>query len=669
MKRADILENLKTKKYDLLVIGGGITGAGIALDAVLRGLSVALVEKGDFASGTSSKSTKLIHGGLRYLKQMDFALVQEVGTERAVVHNIAPNLVKPEKMLLPLYQGGTYSKFLTSFGLALYDFLAAVKKTERRVMVSSKEALKLEPLLKAERLKGAGLYYEYRTDDARLTIEIIKTAIDKGADCLNYCEVIDFDYDNEGNLAFVKCSDRDENAEIEVPQTRTAHERTSSRLRRTNDRSVRVISIDAEDASHVSGSYPSKQKYKLDLSSLHEDYEDDENAEIEVREQSEQCSFFVEADKIVNAAGPWVDILRLKQQSEESLKKRLHLTKGVHLVVKRDKFPITQSVYFDETIKGRMIFAIPRAGITYFGTTDTNYSGSLDDIKVEEDDIDYLLAAVNGMFPDVQLKKEDIKSSWAGLRPLIHQEGKSPSELSRKDEIFVSGEGLISIAGGKLTGYRKMAERVVDKVMQKLKDKKLLKIFTKSSTKNLKLNACAFKDEAHLLEFKASLEKFLAVYFPTTKSNGRLAERISSRLRRTNDRSVLLVHEDHEDDENAEIGVPLYTPNAAGDLELSSSEAYADHLLDNYGLNAYRILDYLKNLIIERKDLSRDAAFVLAELSYTIDYEYVRTAQDFWERRSGYLYFDIDKVREYEDLVAAEILSRLLFNNINQKTL
>jgi glycerol-3-phosphate dehydrogenase len=600
MKRADILENLKTKKYDLLVIGGGITGAGIALDAVLRGLSVALVEKGDFASGTSSKSTKLIHGGLRYLKQMDFALVQEVGTERAVVHNIAPNLVKPEKMLLPLYQGGTYSKFLTSFGLALYDFLAAVKKTERRVMVSSKEALRLEPLLKVEKLKGAGLYYEYRTDDARLTIEIIKTAIDKGADCLNYCEVIDFDYDNEGKLAFVKCSDRDENAEDEVPQTRTALERPSSRLRRTNDRSVLKV---------------------------HEDYEDDENAEIEVREQSEQCSFFVEADVIVNAAGPWVDILRLKQQSEESLKKRLHLTKGVHLVVKRDKFPITQSVYFDEMIKGRMIFAIPRAGITYFGTTDTNYSGSLDDIKVEDDDVDYLLVAVNGMFPDVQLKKEDIKSSWAGLRPLIHQEGKSPSELSRKDEIFVSGEGLISIAGGKLTGYRKMAERVVDKVMQKLKDKKLLKIFTKSSTKNLKLNACAFKDEAHMQEFKASLDKFLAVYFPSAQSN------------------------------------------VVGDLELSSSEAYADHLLDNYGLNAYKILDYLKNLIIERKDLSRDAAFILAELFYTIDYEYVRTTQDFWERRSGYLYFDIDKVREYEDLVAAEISSRLLSNNLNQKTL
>jgi glycerol-3-phosphate dehydrogenase len=581
MKRADILENLKTKKYDLLIIGGGITGAGIALDAVLRGLSVALVEKGDFASGTSSKSTKLIHGGLRYLKQMDFALVQEVGTERAVVHNIAPNLVKPEKMLLPLYQGGTYSKFLTSFGLALYDFLAAVKKSERRVMVSSKEALKLEPLLKAEKLKGAGLYYEYRTDDARLTIEIIKTAIDKGADCLNYCEVIDFDYDNEGKLAFVKCRDRDENAGVgiaEEPPQGTVVGRTGSRLRNSKDRSVLVV---------------------------HEDLEGDENEE-DVAPQ--QC-LFVEADVIVNAAGPWVDILRLKQQSEESLKKRLHLTKGVHLVVKRDKFPIAQSVYFDETIKGRMIFAIPRAGITYFGTTDTNYSGSLDDIKVEEDDIDYLLAAVNKMFPDVQLKKEDIKSSWAGLRPLIHQEGKSPSELSRKDEIFVSEEGLISIAGGKLTGYRKMAERVVDKVMQRLKDKKLLKIFTKSSTKNLKLNACAFKDEAHLLEFKASLEKFLAVYFPSTK------------------------------------------PSAAGDLELSSSEAYAEHLLDNYGLNAYKILDYLKNLIIERKDLSRDAAFVLAELFYTIDYEYVRTAQDFWERRSGYLYFDIDKVRGYEDLV------------------
>ena len=167
LKREELIENLAKEQFELVVIGGGITGGGIALDAASRGLKVALVEKGDFASGTSSKSTKLIHGGLRYLKQFDFWLVKEVGSERAIVHKLAPHLVIPEKMLLPLIEGGSYGKWLTSIGLKVYDILAQVEGKDKRKMLEKKEALALEPLLPKKILKGAGYYAEYRTDDCK----------------------------------------------------------------------------------------------------------------------------------------------------------------------------------------------------------------------------------------------------------------------------------------------------------------------------------------------------------------------------------------------------------------------------------------------------------------------------------------------------------------------
>src|SRR5688572_31112197 len=194
--RETTLQKFDKKQYDIVVIGGGITGAGIALDASLRGLKVALFEKHDFAYGTSSRSTKLIHGGLRYLKQLEFGLVKEVGSERAIVHKLAPHLVIAEKMLLPLNEGRGMGSFLTSFGLRLYDWLAGVKPEDQRRMLTRKQTLKAEPLLKPDDIKGSGLYAEYRTDDARLTIEIIKTAARNGADILNYCEVTSFVYEN-----------------------------------------------------------------------------------------------------------------------------------------------------------------------------------------------------------------------------------------------------------------------------------------------------------------------------------------------------------------------------------------------------------------------------------------------------------------------------------------
>src|SRR5688572_3490573 len=194
LSRNLIVSRLQSVKYDLIIIGGGITGAGIALDAASRGLKTALVEKSDFAFGTSSRSTKLIHGGLRYLKQLEFGLVKEVGSERKVVHTIAPHLVVPEKMLLPLYETRGLGYWLTSIGLKVYDFLAGVMGEDQRRMLTRPQALRYEPLLKKDDVKGGAIYAEYRTDDARLTIEIMKTAAQHGAEPLNYVTVTNFIY-------------------------------------------------------------------------------------------------------------------------------------------------------------------------------------------------------------------------------------------------------------------------------------------------------------------------------------------------------------------------------------------------------------------------------------------------------------------------------------------
>lgn len=388
-ERSKILAALSEEEYDLLVIGGGITGAGIALDATLRGLKVALVEKQDFAAGTSSRSTKLIHGGLRYLKQLDFGLVKEVGQERAILHRNAPHLVHPEKMLLPIVKGGSLGLKTTAWALWLYDRLAKVEDHERRQMLTVTETTNAISALKTESLKGGALYWEYRTDDARLTIEVLKSAAEKGATLLNYCRFSSFHYNPAG---------------------------------------------------YVDGGVLTDEK------------------------AGETIDF--RAKMVVNAAGPWVDETRLKDGRLQD--KSLFLTKGIHLVFDHEKLPVEHPVYFDVG-DGRMIFAIPRQGCTYVGTTDTEFHLRPERPKISKKDARYLLDAVNRMFDVPKLRLEDVRSSWAGIRPLIAKQGKSPSELSRKDEIFISDNGLISIAGGKLTGYRKMAERVCDLVCKKLK--------------------------------------------------------------------------------------------------------------------------------------------------------------------------------------------------------
>ncbi|UCE92838.1 MAG: FAD-dependent oxidoreductase, partial [Flavobacteriaceae bacterium] len=302
--RREFQEKLKNESFDLLVIGGGITGAGIALDAASRGLKVALVEQNDFSSGTSSKSTKLIHGGLRYLKQFDLFLVHEVGSERAILHELAPHLVVPDKMILPIIENGTYGSWLTSIGLKIYDLLANVEGDDKRKMLDKETTLELEPLLPEEILEGAGYYAEYRTDDARLTIEVLKTAVREGATALNYSEVKSLIYHHEqvkGAMLYDKLL---------------------------------------------------KEEYKL------------------------------KASYVVNATGPWVDDLRESMDPKANRSKRLQLTKGIHLVFPHEKLPVQQSIYFDVP-DGRMIFAIPRHGVTYVGTTDTKFEKEPETVDVK----------------------------------------------------------------------------------------------------------------------------------------------------------------------------------------------------------------------------------------------------------------------------------------------
>lgn len=509
LKRKELFNKILSQEYDLLIIGGGITGAGIALDAASRGLKTALIEKNDYASGTSSRSTKLIHGGLRYLKQFEVRLVMEVGRERRIVHDLAPHLVVSEKMLLPFFKHGTFGKFSTAIGLWVYDFLAGVRKADKRKMLSRKKTLELEPLLPAETLKGSGLYAEYRTDDARLTIEVIKTAVRYGADCINYVKSSDFIYDDN-----------------------------------------KVTGVKAEDM----------------ITGLTAD---------------------IYARSVVSATGPWVDDLRIINRSRTG--KTLHLTKGVHIVIPYEKLPFRHSIYFDVP-DGRMIFAIPRGKITYVGTTDTDFSGNKDNVTTSLADAQYLVNAVNNAFPSVHLDINDIESSWAGIRPLINQSGKKADEISRKDEVFISDTGLISIAGGKLTGYRKMSLKVVNIVSKRLRSD--FKIQPgKCRTRFIKLTGNNFSGSKEVGDY---IEKII----PTLRASG------------------------------------LGTDDAG-------------YLVHNYGNQSGMILGNMEKIPEGDPALK----LILAELQFCMENEQVVSAADFLVRRTGRLFFDIESVKKFAEPV------------------
>lgn len=386
--RGRMFQALEAQPFDVLVVGGGVTGAGVARDAAMRGLKVALVEARDFASGTSSRSSKMIHGGLRYLAQGDLGLVREAASERKAVERIAPHLTRMTPFIVPARNAAGIAKL--NAGLWTFEKLGGVAKDRKHASWSREELARNEPALRTDDLAGAIVYPEYLTDDSKLTVANMRSATVYGAVVASYAPVTEF-------------------------ITEGGH----------------VVGAVIGDAV---GSHGARVRAKV----------------------------------VVNAAGPWVDALR--RLEDGAAPERLTLTKGIHLVTTADKLPISRTVVVSTPDK-RSIFAVPKRGMTYIGTTDTFYDQPDHWPRIEAADVDYLLDAVAARFTTPKLTHGDITSAWSGLRPLVSEEGKSPSDISRKDEIWTGPHGVLSIAGGKLTAYRQMAQDVVDKVQKLLGQK------------------------------------------------------------------------------------------------------------------------------------------------------------------------------------------------------
>ncbi|WP_066026144.1 type 1 glycerol-3-phosphate oxidase [Enterococcus mundtii] len=444
--RQDNIDHMKQEELDLLIIGGGITGAGVAIQAAASGIKTGLIEMQDFAEGTSSRSTKLVHGGIRYLKTFDVEVVADTVGERAVVQQVAPHIPKPDPMLLPIYEGEgatTFNMFSVKVAMDLYDKLAKVTGTKyENYTLTPEEVLEREPFLKKDGLTGAGVYLDFRNNDSRLVIDNIKKAAEDGAYLVSKMKATGFIYDGD-----------------------------------------QIIGVKARDL----------------LS----------DEVIEIR-----------AKIVINTSGPWVDKIR-NLNFKRAISPKMRPTKGVHLVVDAKKLPVPQPTYFDTGKQdGRMVFAIPRENKTYFGTTDTDYQGDFTDPQVTQEDVDYLLDVINHRYPEANITLADIESSWAGLRPLLignagsdynggdngsisdksfrkvvdtvtdykeskvsrvevedvlnHLESsrdeKAPSTVSRGSSLEREPDGLVTLSGGKITDYRKMAEGAMKLIRQLLQE-------------------------------------------------------------------------------------------------------------------------------------------------------------------------------------------------------
>jgi glycerol-3-phosphate dehydrogenase len=514
--REETINTLATEKLDLLIIGGGITGAGLALQAGAKDMKAGLVEMQDFAAGTSSRSTKLVHGGMRYLKQFQVEVVRDITHERAVIHQNAPHIVRPDKMLLPIYDepGASFTEFSGKVAMDLYDYLAEISGDDEwgNALISKEEVLDEIPALKEEGLLKGGLYLDYVNDDARLTTEIMKKANELGTHIANYVKQTDFLYDDEGQ----------------------------------------INGIVAEDL--VTGK-----------------------------------TFEIYADVVVNATGPWSDVIRNKQKTDEQ--NRMMPAKGVHFVVDADKLPVTRTVYTDTGLEdGRMIFVIPRGNKTYFGTTDTPYEGDLAEPNITEDDLHYLLEAINFRFPEANITIDDIETGWSGLRPLIlEKDAKSTTDLSRGHDVFVSDLGLVTIAGGKLTDYRLMAEDTFVTIEEEL-EKKTGKTYPEGSTRNIPL------------------------------SGGDLPENVT-----------LNEYIDSHVSEGTDIGL---------------TEAESRQFIQWYGTNVHTVFSYADQ--VKSTDLPLNLGLALL---YALEHESVMTPEDFLTRRTDVALFSSEKLDEWKTLV------------------
>ncbi|RZI48486.1 type 1 glycerol-3-phosphate oxidase [Lactococcus kimchii] len=574
--RQESINNIQTSELDLLIIGGGITGAGLSLQAAASGMKVALLEMQDFSEGTSSRSTKLVHGGIRYLKNFDVEVVSDTVSERAIVQAIAPHIPKPDPMLLPIYDDEgptTFDMFSVKIAMDLYDRLADIDENSpyANTTISKEEVLRREPMIKQEGLQGAGVYLDFRNNDARLVIDNIKKAVEIGAQAISKMKVIDFLY-TDRQISGVRARDLLTNEVIEV-------------------------------------------KAKL----------------------------------VVNTSGPWVDKIRYLNFTRAIVPK-MRPTKGVHLVVDAAKLPVPQPTYFDTGKHDkRMVFAIPRENKTYFGTTDTDYHGDFIDPKVTKEDVNYLLDVINFRYPKAHLKLEDIEASWAGLRPLLNnnsgsdynggnngaiseksfdavvdavlryqnktatkaevehilnhmdaslsEKGTDPSTISRGSSLERESDGLITLAGGKITDYRKMAAGAMDMIHQLLKDEYNL-TFEKIDSKHYQISGGEFD--------------------PT-----QVTETIS---------------------ENMKAGL------AAG---LSKEEA--NYIADFYGMNSLKIFSYAAEMAAyDGLSLAESA-----RLRYALEDEMILTPVDYLLRRTNHLLFMREGVEAIKHPVL-EVMAKFL---------
>ncbi len=376
--RRDALTRLGQARLDLLIIGGGITGCGIARDAALRGWTVGLVEKEDFAFGTSSRSSKIIHGGVRYLEYGHFLLVKESALERRVLRTIAPHLVHHLPFVFPVFGGESLLKVRA--GLAVFDSLAGSKGSEKHENLSPEEVREQLPGLR-EPLKGGVRYPEYITDDARLTLENAQSAAEHGALVVNHARVQHLRM-SDGRVTGCSVVDLIEDRTVEV----------SARL-------------------------------------------------------------------IVNATGVWTGGVLAEAGLEAEFS--LIPSKGIHILLSAERLPIEGATFLRAT-NGKRGLAMRRLGYVYVGTTDDEYGGSLDRPRATRSDVDEVLDMVSDCFPEQHLGYDDVLATWAGVRPLIREAGKSTRDTSREDAVWVSPPGLITVAGGKLTTYRQMARRVLE---------------------------------------------------------------------------------------------------------------------------------------------------------------------------------------------------------------
>jgi glycerol-3-phosphate dehydrogenase len=408
LSRATAIEAIAGQHFEVVVIGGGITGAGVALDAASRGYSVALLERGDYAEGTSSRSSKMIHGGLRYLQNLDLGLVREALLERQLMVQLAPHLVYPTPFLVPSFPDERRQRGL-GIGLNMYDVMATTRVGRgRREMRSSKEAdqdyywspdrhrtvdrdevLQLVPALKARDPKDAYLFYDCQTDDVRLTLTVLGEAERFGAVMLNGAEVIEVLADNgrAAGVAFVE-----------------------------------------------SGS----------------------GERIEVR-----------ADNVINATGVFADRIRPEETIEEEDVPRISPSRGTHVLVDRAKLSTGSAACIVPAGAGRAIFALPWYGRTLIGTTDNDFEGDIDHPRPGGDDVAYLLDAVNEFF-GTSLGAADLVGAYAGVRPLIATgDPKKSVDISRKAELYETSSGMLTITGGKLTTWRRMAKQTVDRLVER----------------------------------------------------------------------------------------------------------------------------------------------------------------------------------------------------------